>query len=265
MMYCANSGANSTAQGFSRFRKIVLASIATAMLAIGSNVHAAPVIIDDFADPDPLDMGNGDIGTLDDNPFISITTSSPGIIGGDRTFTALWPTAGVDIPAGNSARIGEGFVFVSTAGLEAVVLTFDYPSVDGGDLTGGGMNDTFLLPFVYIEGGDSGLISIDIMVETGGDSSTYHDDFAQSPSSPLDYYASFAAFVGSADFTDIDTIKIVINDGESSGNLDMRMESPIITTTVPEPASLSLVIGALMGCTMLGSRRRRRKRVDCNS
>ncbi|MCG8586573.1 MAG: hypothetical protein MI757_17865 [Pirellulales bacterium] len=209
-------------------------------------------MIDDFADPDPIEIGSGDLlPPGNDNPFVSTVESSPGIIGGKRVFTADWTSAGATIPIANSARIGTGLVLISTASPLAVVVTFEYPDVGGMDISDGGTNDTFLLPFVFIEGGSSGLVSIDITVETSSGTGTYHDDFPESPDDPLDYFAPFADFSGTPDFGDVDSITIVINDGDSSGSLDMRMESPIITTmeSVPEPGCALLAYIGVVVCT----------------
>jgi len=233
------------------------------MLFLAVDAQAAPVIVDDFENPTPMAFGFGHPVTPDPNPFAPPAAPSNGA-GGMRTFVVEWVSAGADIPLLNSAGIGEGTVLINTAGSPAVEVTFSYPSLAINDLTDGGLNDMFLIPFVFIEGGTLGTTSIEITAKTsGGDVGVYTDDIFESPGSPLDYFAPFDEFVGidPSDFSDIDMLTIIINKDGLSGNLDMQIDDPIVTTRVasaPEPASIVLVfMGLGAGLTL---RRRRRLR-----
>ena len=63
-------------------RRIASFGVGICTLLLAINLLAAPITIDNFADPDPEEIG----GSGDASPFTDSVTGSAGVLGGDRDY-----------------------------------------------------------------------------------------------------------------------------------------------------------------------------------
>jgi len=136
----------------------------------------------------------------------------------------------------------------------------DAEGLGGLDLRAGSSDDAFRITFGYVDAGSvsPGMMEMRILVKgNGGQTATYTTDVAENPNS-FEHYVYFSDFTFSAGadvtlFDSVDSLAFHFNEGATPvPNLDFALTE---ISTVPEPASLLMALGVIVG--LLGVRRRR--------
>lgn len=225
-----------------RVKKGMFGVLAAAALAAGAATQANAVLIDTFnADPDSLTSGAGPAGPS--------TTATAEAIGGFRTIEILTSAgAGLNTSAAVLAPIPGVYSHSEDAlksGSSKITWDANGAGLGGVDFTAGG-DDRITMSILSIDQGNVDLILT--VMDTGAGVSTLLINNAGVGA----FDALYANFVGTADFTDVNSVMLEVQAGVAS---DLVLD--LVETTnrggVPEPATLSLL--GLAG--LMGLRRRR--------
>jgi hypothetical protein len=220
-----------------RFVALALMALMVAVPSAG----AAPIVIDNFATPDPF-----------------VTQTGGGLFNPSHSGTGIFGSAtrdvSVTLPFGDTAAIGAAIPFggsVGTldafsvfSGVSALTssLTYTFPAPT--DLSGAGIS--FVMAFVD-EGqpaGPPGIVT-DITINTATGTLTGVVPLLSS-ATPVTYTALYNTFSGSGDLTQVNSIVFTFNNGGTPQQGTDFIVTQIQVDPIPEPATLALwgVVGA---------------------
>jgi len=240
--------------------------------------RAGILTIDDFTQPGSatffaLGMGN--------NPSKTISQTVTGAIGGQRDLLINVLGQGKANSAtgliGHDTDFGVNALQLQTNGLAPSMTTLQYSGLEslspsslinahalnaglGVDLTSGGTNNRFLIEFLYCDATPTSGLDLTITITSpGGKSSTTAMEIAPNAQSTYNFFVPFGALVGNASPSNADSITYVFN-GRHTPNADYVVQL-LGTTSVPEPASGTLLLTAcgILGLAAYAARRRRRR------
>jgi hypothetical protein len=242
-------------------RSGVVALVAVALSFGVSPARAAPITIDNFAQPDPFAFFAVPAGN---NTSLARTDLTSGAIGGQRD--SLFQVIGTAL--GNSAVgvMGHDVNFninafqLGTINPGPTVATLQYSGVGGVGLGANlidGTNDRIQIQFFTSDAQPvpQGLDMVMTITSPGGFTSTLTKDAPNSQSAfACDF--PFNQFVGTANLSNVQSIRVVFNGVRQTPNVDFEIRGII---AVPEPASLLTMAlgGAFFAVARLAPRKRR--------
>lgn len=258
---------------FGLCRRALLASALVALAV--PTARGAMIQIDTFSSPSPAQffiLGSGN------NPSTTMSYNSPDIIGGERE--ALVNVIGQGTPTSVVGIIGHDMSYgidamqVGTNGLAPTVVTLTYSSlttflettptfegdspttliIPGIDLTGGGLNNKFLLHFFSSDAQPTVGLDVAVTITSPlGKVSTATVD-APNSTTAFDLFIPFDKLVGDAVLTQVDSIKFVFNGVRKTANVDYEVQ---LLAVVPEPSTVVLLATGVAGAVVVGGLRRR--------
>jgi hypothetical protein len=235
--------------------------LAVLFAARAPHASAAVIDIDTFAFLNPAQFFQVPIGM---NTSTTVTNAVAGVIGGERE--ALFQVIGNAV--GNSAngligdQAGLKALQLTTIGLAPTVATLTYDGVGnvglgGVDLITASVNNRFELSFVGADAQPTTGLGIVITVTSNSGSSTASAT-APNQQSAFVVPVPFSSFVGSANFSAVNSIVVQFNGANQTPNIDFELTG---ITAVPEPASVAMMaLGGALVCIQLARRGNRRER-----
>ncbi len=238
------------------YRTLITVSAIVLMTSFGA--QAAPITIDSF------DTASHNA----DAPIGPIPSSSEvaggGILGGYRDIEVDAQTASPSFFETSAEANGGGTLqFENGVGVHGKAtftwdgndnpLAVDTTGLGGVDLTDGGTNNAFGLDIILID--QPGLEIMFTVWSTSGVST-----FTQisGPAGPSTLHFDFSAFTGTADFTDVGAIQLMLTSSQNDGiDAEIDLLEATNTSPVPVPAALPLMAGAIGGLFGLNRLRRR--------
>ena len=216
------------------------------VVVLGLCVSAAPaayITVDDFSDGvTDLTVYDGAASDSDSDAGLS------GVIGGQRDVDVVWTEGPGDVTVRINFRSFSSFVAFAEGPATTGEVTLGYGGGGdlGADLTDSGANDRLRMTFNTADI----LGEIDITVETSGVGSSAWSGSTPAGINNVDttFDVLFSAFAGSADFSDVDAIEIVIAGGHNGDYVIKDVGA------VPEPMTVSVLA---LGATAMLIRRRR--------
>jgi len=220
-----------------------------------ASATAAPVLIDDFSQPNPDSFFV--ISALNPDPYLHKTTAA-GILGGQRDMLIdVQGAPGLTTAVGS---IGAGRLDFGSSGPVTAYLQYDGVDVDvigppaaltdggalGGNLTGGGTNNQFRLSFNNIDGGViANPLKVSLNLNGPGGTASFSGTIPES-ALPTTYSVPFSSFAtaGSFSFASVSSLLVTLNAVPAASNVDFELTR---IETVPEPGTL-----ALCGLGMVG-------------
>jgi hypothetical protein len=267
-------------RGIAGSRSGFVASLTIGILACGASLHATPVTIDNFALPNPGTFIMLPTGL---NPSLVLTQPAVGALGGQRD--TQFQVFGNTVSTAATGNIGHDTSFnIDAFQLGTIngntfatptVTTLQYSGANAGNtlttmsnahnLGGGtgvnlinGTNDRIQISFFTCDAlpAVQGLDMAITITSPGGLSSTLTKD-APNSQAPFTCDFPFSQFVGNADFTHVDSVRVAFNGARQTPNVDFEIRGII---AVPEPTSLLTMTlgGAIFGAVQLFNRKRRR-------
>jgi hypothetical protein len=253
-----------------------IAAILVVALAWCGAAQAAPITVDSFAQPDPRAFFMVPAGT---NPSLAMAQTAAGALGGQRD--SLFQVIGQALVNSANGLLGHDTNFninafqLATINPGPTVATLQYSGTNNGNTAttmanahnlGGGLgvnlvdgtNDRFQIQFFTCDAlpNPLGLDMAITITSPGGLTSTLTKDAPNSQSAfACDF--PFSQFVGNADFTHVDSVRVAFNGARQTPNVDFEVRGII---AVPEPTSLLTMTlgGAIFGAVQLFNRKRRR-------
>src|SRR5687768_15161337 len=229
---------------------------AVAALGLGlsavAQVGAAPIVIDDFGQPNPEQFYV--IGAINADPLLH-KTSHASILGGERDL--LVDVVGTAELTSATGTIGGGvFDFGSQ---DAVLASLQWDGVDADqllptralvnaqgltvDLTGGGMNGQLVLSFTNLDAGEeSDTLPVSITLTGPAGATASFSGTIPEGIAPFDYVIPFASMstAGGFSFGNVTSIGLTLNGGTTRPDADFGLDS-FTAAPIPEPAALSLL------------------------
>ncbi len=212
----------------------LLGAVAAMTMMIGTSAHA--VLIDDFSVTRVI-------------PAPGSGTDATGI-GGEREASITQNTgtsSSLDI---NSSKPGE-LLFANAGGTATVTLTYD------------GVGTGFFAPTDFTAGGDNAFnllvtnsdfandITITVTSGAGANTSSLMQQNPILVASPTPFIFDFASFVGTADFTAIDSVVVSMTNINVNADISFSFFETTYTNppefVVPEPGSLAILGLGLIG------------------
>jgi hypothetical protein len=269
-------------RGIAGRRGGVVATLAIAILASGASLYATPVTIDNFALPNP---GTFIVLPTGLNPSLVLTQPAVGALGGQRD--TQFQVFGNTVSTAATGNIGHDTSFnIDAFQLGTIngntfatptVTTLQYSGANAGNtattmnnahnLGGGtgvnlinGTNDRIQISFFTSDAlpAVQGLDMAITITSPGGLSSTLTKD-APNSQSPFICDFPFSQFVGNADFTHVDSVRVAFNGARQTPNVDFEIRGII---AVPEPTSLiTMTLGGVLCCAARLFNRKRRQSV----
>jgi len=234
-------------------RNWVLAFVCIFSLS-AATTSAAPVLIDNFADPaNPTTFV---INLLDSDPY-NLAQTGAGILGGERELTI--DVQGVSGPVSAVGTIGGG-QFLLNSGVPGSLIDLSYNGIGQAGLGGvdlvDGTNTGIRLDFGFVDPGSAPNFSYEILLANPSGSAVYIGSLG-SIVSPTSIFVPFNLFTvnGGFQFTSVEDVIFQFN-LPGTDNVDFSLTT--LTATVPEPASIVLAgLGALAAVGMVVGARRR--------
>lgn len=233
----------------------VTALVGASML-VAPTAMAASILIDDFTvfqevfdDPD---VGDGEVNT-------STVGFDASIRGGFRTLTVLTIPDGLGgsslMSTGNSGTNPPNSLNFSNGGSQRGVATVTYDgglTGDLGDLTGGGLLDSFF--FEVLDADLAGTVFRTTVVDGDGDSSTFTENIAIDGT--FDPFTRFSSFDSDINFADVASLTFQFDTLDVT-NFDGTLGS---VSVVPLPASILFLLGGLGGLVGVSAASKRRRK-----
>lgn len=224
-----------------------------AVIALAGSAHA--VVIDSF-DADQMcvaTMGSSTADAINDASILGLEREliARNVIGGGALSEVTnMTTAGKLDFSLDVDTVGQGKLVYDGDDNADGPISDTSPTTNGlggVDFTEGGLHTALALGVCVAD------FPVDITYriwDMSGASSQYVLNLPGGIFSDVEYLANFSDFTGSADFTDVGAVKVLIT--PMFGNTDLQLD--YIQTSVPTPGAL-----AIAGCAgLLGTRRRRR-------
>jgi hypothetical protein len=237
------------AQFFAHYR--VALCLGVLLVGFLSPAVAAPILIDDFAAPNPQDVFI--ISLFNSDPFTNAYLD-PGILGGQRNL--LVDVDGTPKALTAVGTIGEGALDVNTS-TPGAYIELGYLGVGGGGLGGvdlvDGTNTGIRLDFDFI---DPAGAEFGILLGNGLGTATFVD-FLPTSVGPTSIFVPFSSFLiaGGFTFTSVDSLFVGFNVAPiPAPGLDFTLTS--IQATVPEPSTLALATFAGLALAAYGLRQK---------
>jgi hypothetical protein len=213
--------------------------LAAAFLLFFVAAPASALIIDTFDDVATATANSG-------TPFDSDTTAAGSFLGTNRLLSATWVSGGNDVD-GDVDLAGNSLLIVSLPPDTLGTVAVSWQNIGGADLTEGSTLNAIGIEIVFDD------LPADLIVNvTDGSSNTGQSTLATAGGifAPQEVAIPFASFSGSVDFTDVESISLVVSPLFPATDVQLGF----IESTVPEP-STGLLLG--LGMAVLGSRRRK--------
>jgi hypothetical protein len=232
-------GLSSLGKGMDLLRTLSTYALSTALLLFVT-APASAVIIDTF---DDSALTSADSGT----PFDSALTAAGSFLGTNRELDTSWDSGAnsVDgeIDAGSSSLLNIS-LGADTLGDISVL----WQNIGGIDLTLGATLNAIALSIVFDD------LPADITFIVTDGSSNVGSSTISTPGgifAPTQTALTFASFSGSVDFSDVETIQLIVDPLFPAADLQIDF---IESTFIPEPSTGLLLAGGLIA---LGARRRK--------
>jgi hypothetical protein len=219
-----------------------------AMVWLAGSVSAAPILIDNFATPNPQVQINGP-------GAVNLVHSGAGIFG-TRTVTTS-----PNLAAGDTFRIGQGIVNIQTGATSSVQTNLSYAFATQNFSKDAGI----ILEFGALDAG-TGVTSAEIRAvlntSTGNLSASVilFDSIV-----PVSGFLPFNTFTGPGNLSNVTGAQFFLNDtGTPNPGTDFELRSIRVTDTgIPEPGSLA--VWGLLGAAGVWYGRRRFRTAQANA
>jgi len=214
-------------------------ALSTALLLFVT-APASALVIDSFDDGASVSADGG-------TPIDSALTPAGSFLGTNRELDASWDSGAnsvdSEIDAGGSSLLNIS-LDADTLGDVSVL----WQNIGGADLTAGATLNAIALSIVFDDlPADITLIVTDGSSNAGSSTTTTPGGIFVPTTTAL----SFASFSGSVDFTDVETIQLIVDPLFPAADLQIDF---IESTFIPEPTTGLLLAGGLI---VLGARRRK--------